>query len=370
MNPAIVIDGRGYFTGGGIGRYTRQILPALVEECRSCGLSVRVLISNQHRPDEVELPGGGRVEVVVSRAEWMDATSEPLRLPAEVEGAGLFHSLSGHWVPDAGPSIATIHDLTPRMRPELMSADARFHGERVVEAARRATWRIAVSRTAADDLRRVLGPGAQPLSVIPEAAAPLFHGAVADPNVLGRYGLTAGEYLLTVGAGHAHKNVAGLVEAYLTSGVVAPLVIVGAIRQGAQEVARLLAQPSLSRRVFMPGVVSDVDLAALYAGSRLFVSASLREGFGLPVLEAMAAGAPVVATRSASGADLGGDAAFWVDPAETRALASAIAQLDRDPMRRSELARRGRIRAGQYSWARTAAMTSTLYSAMTEVRAA
>lgn len=370
MNRGVVIDARGYFTGGGIGRYTRQLLPALVDECVSTGQPVRVLISNRHRPDELPLSSERGVEVLVSQAEWMDATSESQWLPVEAADAALFHSLSGHWVPVGGASIATIHDLTPRMRPDLMTADARFHGERVIEAARRATWRIAVSRTAADDLRCVLGPAAQPLSVIPEAAAPLFHAASPDAAVLGRYGLTAGEYLLTVGAGHAHKNVAGLIEAYLASGVIAPLVIVGAIRHGAQEVHRVMAQPGLSRRVLTPGVIADPDLAALYAGCRLFVSASLREGFGLPVLEAMAAGAPVVATRSSSGADVAADAAHWVDPGNTRALADGIAMLDRDPTRRAELARRGRHRASQYSWARTSAMTTTLYATLMEARAA
>jgi len=366
----LVIDARGAFIGGGIGRYTLQLLPALLAECAEYGLAVRVLIANRQPMEQVSGIAGAHVEVVVSRAGWLDAASEALWLPRETRGASLVHSLSGHWAPDDTPSVVTIHDLTARTRPDLTTADARFHGERVVEAARRATLRIAVSRTAADDLRRVLGHAAMPMAVVPEAAAPLFHDARPDPVVAARYGVVPGAYLLAVGAGQAHKNAAGLLDAYLTCGVSTPLVVAGPFRHDAPDVRRLMAQPGLARRVLTPGVVPDADLAALYAGCRVFVSASLREGFGLPVLEAMAAGAAVVATRSSSGPDVAGDAACWVEAGDTVSLARAIAEVHSDPARRAELGRRGRLRARQFSWSRTASMTVGAYSAITQARAA
>lgn len=369
MTPGLVIDARGAVAGGGIGRYTRELLPALLAECAEYRLSVRVLVSSRHPADERPEAGNG-VDVVCSRADWLDAASEALWLPRETRGASLVHSLSGHWVPAAGLSVVTVHALTPRTRADVTHADDRVRHDRVVEAARSATLRLPVSRAVADELRRVLGPAALPLAVIPNAAGARFHDARPDPAVTARYGVAPGGYLLAVGAGPAHKNACGLIDAYLASGVNTPLVVTGDLELDAGVSRRLREQPGLVRRVLTPGVVPDGDLAALYAGCRVFVSASVQQGFGLTVLEAMAAGAAVVATRSSSAMDIAGDAACWVPPADTAALARAIADVDGDPTRRGDLSRRGRLRARQFSWARTASLTVGAYSTVTLARAA
>jgi glycosyltransferase involved in cell wall biosynthesis len=366
----VAIDARGYFTGGGIGRYTRSLVRALAA---SCGprIALRLLISNCHEPGDVDLsPDADRhVEVRVSRATWMNGAEEDRWLAEETAGADLFHSLTGHWMPREG-GIATLHDLTPLVRPRLASIDARRTGQRIAEHAGRASHLVVVSHSTARDARAVLASRVPPMTVIPEAAAATFKPGAPAEAALARYGLERDRFLLTVSVLNPHKNVARLIDAYAASGVDSPLVIAGAHRDDTGRVQAAIARSHVEDRVTLVGRVSDEDLAALYGSCRVFVYPSLYEGFGLPVVEALACGAAVVASRTSSIPEVTGDAALLADPGRTRSLAAALRRVNQDTVLREKLRRLAVVRAATFSWSRTATATLGVYESVLEGRAA
>jgi len=184
----------------------------------------------------------------------------------------------------------------------------------------------------------------------------------------GLFGLDLFGYLLFYGALEPKKNVRRLIEAYLAAGVDVPLVIV--LGEGWQNEAeqRLLAEQSANGRG--PARIRRLDyldlasLIALIRGARAVVFPSLYEGFGLPVLEAMALGAPVVASREAALPEIAGDAALLVDPYDGEAIRRAIVTIVADADLRAELSRRGRQRAALFSLDRYRERVAALYAAL------
>lgn len=372
----VAIDARGYFTGGGAGRYTRNLVRDLVS-APARDVALRLLISNQHQPNDLDFPigddarpGTPPVTVVVSQAEWMNRDEEARFLEDEVADASLFHSLGGHWLPVGVPSVATLFDLTPLVRPRLVSDQARALGQQIADTVVRASQLIVISHSTAHDARAVLGGAVPPMVMIPAAAAPHFKPGIADPAVLAAHDLQDSGFLLTVSVINPHKNLGRLVDAYNASGVELPLVVVGALRDDTDRVRARIERLGLKDRIRLIGRVSDHELAVLYGRCRAFIYPSLYEGFGLPVIEAMACGAAVVASRTSSIPEVAGDAALLADPARTRSLAAAIRRIVQDDELREGLRRRAVVRAASFSWARAATATLRVYTSALEARAA
>jgi alpha-1,3-rhamnosyl/mannosyltransferase len=206
------------------------------------------------------------------------------------------------------------------------------------------------------------------MTVIPKAAAPVFRlGLSADPT-LERYGLQADGFLLAIGGVGPHKNLDRLLEGYGQSGVQTPLIITSS-QEDAAPIGSLVDRRELDGRVRVIHEVSDEDLAALYGRCRAFVYPCVSEGFGLPVVEALACGAAVIACRTSSIPEIAGDAALLMDAARTRSFVSALKRIDGDPALREHLRRRAVVRAAAFSWARTAAATRRVYEQALEARA-
>jgi glycosyltransferase involved in cell wall biosynthesis len=374
VRPRVVaIDARGYFTGGGVGRYTRHLVSELVAS-PTRGVELLLLISNQHGPEDLDLPAAAAdaarpVTVRVSQAEWMNAAQEDRWLEGEVADADLFHSLTGHWLSQDRPSIATLLDMTPILKPRLAGADARRSGQRIGDQLARARHLLAISHSTARDAQSV--PGRLPsITVVPLAAAPIFRPGVPSAETLSALALKPDGFLLAVSVLSPHKNLVRLVDAYAASGVDVPLVVAGAQRDDTHRVQSAIRRHGLEDRVRLIGRVADADLAALYASCRAFVYPSLYEGFGLPVLEAMACGAAVVASRTSSIPEVAGDAALLIDPARTRSLVAALKRIHHDAALREQLRRLAVVRAASFSWSRTAAATLRIYDGVLEARAA
>jgi len=256
------------------------------------------------------------------------------------------------------PCAAFVHDLIP-FDPAL-GAPAAAGLERLTlpVAARRARRLICNS-----EATRALLVGRYPATagravVTPLAAAPIFHGAGAGPAVANRYGIER-PYVLSASTLEPRKNLPRLIEAF--AGLPAELrdahelVLVGAGGWGSEPLDAALARhDSLVRAV---GHVSDADLASLYAHAAVVAYPSLAEGFGLPVLEAMAAGAPVLTSDRSSLPEVGGDAALYADPLDVASIRAGLQRLLRDPALRAELSVRGRRRAAEFTWERTARLT-------------
>lgn len=271
------------------------------------------------------------------------------------------------------PTVVTVHDLVPVLRPEYRSTAAqRLYTALVSLGLRWAEIIITDSQASARDLERVLKVRPERIRVIPLAVDPRFRPldpaeATVAAEARRRLGIS-GPYVLYLGGLDRRKNVDRLVGAFARlkreRRVPHQLVIVGARSQNDQffydpapDVARLCLADSTLRL----DRVSDAEARLLHAGAEVFVFPSLYEGFGLPPLEALACGAPVVCSKASSLPEVVGDAAVLADASDEVALAEAIGRVLDDPKLRQELAERGPRQAAEFTWEKTAAATIEVY---------
>jgi glycosyltransferase involved in cell wall biosynthesis len=259
--------------------------------------------------------------------------------------------------------VVTVHDLTLVTHAEWHEPSKVWYFRRAMRHAVAAAERVlCVSAATARDATRHLGVPPERIDVTPLGTdlAPAPDAAVHD--LRDRLGLT-GPYLLGLGTLEPRKDLPALVRAFAALAGELPhtLVLAGLAGWGSGVLAEAVAASGVADRVLLPGYVPEADKAALFTGADLFVYPSRYEGFGLPVLEAMACGVPVVTTTGGSLPEVAGDAALLVDPGEPDLLAGAMARLLGDPAARARLARRGRARAAAQTWERCAALTADAY---------
>ncbi|HEU0250105.1 MAG TPA: glycosyltransferase family 1 protein [Solirubrobacteraceae bacterium] len=252
------------------------------------------------------------------------------------------------------PAVPIVHDMIafePTMHPNRRSTII----ERLTlgPAVRKAPLLLCTTQATADALIARFPRAAGRIAIAPLAATP------PDASELGgdeRTALPPAGFVLAVGTLEPRKNLPRLIEAYSSLDNQLqqehPLVVVGALGWKTGETLRSLQ--SLGSRCLMLGHVSDAALAELYRRCAVFCYPSLGEGFGLPVLEAMSAGAPVLTSDISSMPEVGGDAAAYADPRDIAAIARELGALLRDETRRAELSLRGPARASEFSWARFA----------------
>ena len=263
--------------------------------------------------------------------------------------------------------IVTIHDAFAYVHPETHNRldTWRYHTLLPV-AARHTDAVITVSEHAQRDLVRFLGLSHQQVVVAPNGVAPRFQPLPSDArrqDVLARYGI-ASPYLLYVGGINARKNIARLFEAFARLHERRPevtLVIGGKRQWQTAEIDATFQRLNLERAVHFTGYLDDADLPALYSAAAAFVFPSLYEGFGLPPLEAMACGTPVVTSSTSSLPEVVGDAALTIDPYNIEALADALERVLSDEVLRATLRERGLRRATLFTWPRVARSTRDVY---------
>ncbi len=260
--------------------------------------------------------------------------------------------------------VVSIHDLIPLHYPRLFSPAQRLIFALTVRlAVRAATTVIAPSATTAGDLRQRLGVPAERLVTIPLGVDETFRPQSAQEVAAARepLGLPQG-YALYVGSNKPHKNLVRLVEAWAKLRDRVPvLVVAGPWDARFPEARESAAALKLEESVRFLGAVAESRLPALYGGASLFVFPSCYEGFGLPVLEAMACGVPVACSNGGSLPEVVGPAAELFDPSAVDAIAAAVERLLDDPDRRRELSRRGLERAARFRWQGTAAAVVQVY---------
>ncbi len=274
-------------------------------------------------------------------------------------------------------AVATVHDLIPLKFPQFTPRawKTRFHPvfRRVLDrSVRRADRVITVSRHTRRDLVADLGLRPEKIAVvyngIDEAYRPLDK-AVVERTVREKVG-SSDPYLLYVGRFDPYKNVAGLVRAFagfIRNRTDRPrLVLAGHPDPRYPEAAEAVAELNLSSRVDFLDGVGEEELVALYNGARALVLPSLYEGFGLPPLEAMACGTPVIVSDRGSLPEVVGEAGILINPESSNELTAAIGRLwDSEELRR-EFRGRGLARAGEFSWERTASETLKVYRELAE----
>lgn len=265
-------------------------------------------------------------------------------------------------------TVVTIHDLGYLHFPAAHTPlHRRYLQLSTWWSARAATHVIAISGATRDDLVRRAGISPAKISVIHHGLAARFR-PLEKPAVLAaraRYGISA-PYFMYIGTVQPRKNLERLIEAFgqlLKANAAEPqpqapyLVIAGKRGWLTEAIERRAAELGVAGRVVFTGYVADDDVPALLGGALAFVFPSLYEGFGMPVLEAMACGAPVLTSNTSSLPEVAGDAALLVDPADTAAIAAGMARLLREPDLRASLRARGLARAAEFTWQRCAADT-------------
>lgn len=328
----------------GTGVYLAHLVPALE------ALGVEVV---EARHTGRRAPGRGGLRSAVNLGA--DLHWGNVELPRRAKAARadvLHHPLPAGAFPTAVPQVVTVHDLAFVHFPEAF--DPRFRRYALVAhraAARRADVVVAVSQATAEDVRRRWrvpgerivvarhGPGQEPEARRPRAARPEHFLYVGDAEPRKNLGLLLG--------GYARYRAATLKAASLPGGAPPtveplPLVLAGTATAPGAEGVRAVPRPGAE------------ELAELYAKAAALVHPSLHEGFGLPPLEAMSAGTPVLAARSSGVVEVCGDAALYVGPHDAGGLADRLAALALDPDLRRDRTERGRRRAAEFSWARSA----------------
>jgi glycosyltransferase involved in cell wall biosynthesis len=271
-------------------------------------------------------------------------------------------------------TVVTIHDLVSFLFPETVPKKYSLYMRLMTRLAARSADRIiAVSEATKADLERVLRVDTAKVVVIHEAVGPEFARPLAPDAVAAavrRYGLRR-PYCLFVGNLEPRKNLPNLIEAFAElrrrggpGGRPLQLVLAGTRAWLHAGIFRAVEQHGLGEDVAFTDYVPVEDLPALYAGAACFVFPSLYEGFGLPVLEAMACGAPVVAARAGSIPEVAGDAALLVDAQVPKELAAAIESVLTDAALRERLIVRGRARAAMFDWEEVARRTLAVYDAV------
>ena len=269
----------------------------------------------------------------------------------------------------SGRSVVTVHDLAFIVAPETMpTGRRRYLTALTAHSVRHAARVIAVSASTGRDLTTHFGVDPDRITVTPLAAEQRFRPS-ALPD-LDRFRERVGQsdpYILSVGTREPRKNIALLVRAFaiLAGELPHDLVLVGPEGWMGSELDRALAElPAAVRdRVRLAGFVDDADLPLWYGAAEVFAYPARYEGFGLPVLEAMACGVPVVTSNVSSLPEVAGNAGLLIDPASVDDLAAAIRSVIDDPELSNDLRDRGLQRATRYSWAATALRTVDAYHA-------
>ena len=350
MNPAVM-------TAAGTGRYARELLAALR---RRSDVSVRPVTSTGRASDR-PVP---RILNGLVREAWYYPFGLARR--ARDQEADVVHTpaVFSPRIPDR-PLVLTVHDLLPFSYPELFPPAVIAHSRLAWGSALRGAERvIAASEYTRCEVIDMFGLEPARVRVTPWGVSERFRPEPADRDWLAsRFDIDL-PYLLCVGTLEPRKNLRGVLQAFrqLSAAVEdCTLVIVGGRGWRNDSFEAELARDA--GRVRLTGFVTDDELVRLYSSAAVFVYPSLYEGFGLPVLEAMACGTPVVTSRTTSMPEAAGDAALLVDPTDTAAIAAAAEEVLTSPTRADALRERGLARARERTWDACADATVQTYRA-------
>jgi len=361
---------------GGIGRYARELTAALAEVDSTS--SYRLFVAGASLAKLPPTPGDNfEWSPTPITAKWLARIWQRARFPLPVEtftgAVDLFHA-TDFVLPPTLPrarALLTVHDLSFVRVPEAASPPLRAYLETVVPRSVAAADHIlADSKATKADLIDLYATPEEKITV-------LYSGVnrrvkrVEDGKKLAstraKHGLAGIDYILSVGTVQPRKNYGRVIEALARlRGASHDLhyVIAGGSGWLEDEMLRTIDNHGMKEYVHLLGYVEDRELPALYTGARMVAMASLYEGFGLPILEAMACGAPVIASNVSSLPEVAGQAALLVDPYDCDAILEAILKLETDAECRSKLIAAGYEQASRFSWERAAKQLKSIYDRM------
>ncbi len=353
----------------GLETYARELIPALLHErpdLRITAFINREASADAHGPwreliPAVTVPVQGR-----RRSAWVRGEQQLLPMLAKRAGVDLVHSLASTapvW--GAFRRVVTIHDVIYRIYPEAHGGLRALAMRMLVPLAARRAHRIIVpSEATRTDLIRLLNVPAAKIDLVPNGlGTPPAARWDSGDDLRRRHDLGSRPFVLTLSIKRPHKNLVRLLEALalIPSERRPMLVLAGHATAYEQELREHAGRLGLAADTRFLGWVSGEELEGLYRSSACFVFPSLYEGFGLPVLEAMARGVPVACSDRGALEEVAGDAAVTFDPEQPRAIAAAIERLLGDPAERERLSRAGPAHAARFTWSETARRTLRVY---------
>ncbi len=355
----------------GVGTYLRGLVPALIRERAD-----ETLILFHDAAIQPDLPGGTDHEGVLvsplTRPRRAATIWDQIAWPRTLERGrvGIFHSPFWALPILASRSVAlvqTIHDLTPLKIAGSVSLRNKLLFRANFACARRAARIIVPSGATARDVEEILGISPSRIRPIPEAATVekefLDRAGVLLPRLRERLGLP-GRYLLHTGGHDAVKDLGTAIEATALlagKGYDLRLVVTGEAGPATAGIRGRAAAAGIEGRLVITGFTPHEELIALYCGAAALVYPSLNEGFGLPVLEAMACGTPVVAAAAGALPEVGGDACLYAAPGDPASFAEALDGILRDDALARRLSEAGRRRACTFTWREAARRTLDVY---------
>jgi glycosyltransferase involved in cell wall biosynthesis len=347
---------------GGMEVYARELAPRLAarDELRVTAFVSRAGAGADLGVPTVVLPVDAR-----RRADWVRGEQQHLPRAAAALGCDVVHSLASTapWH-GATARVTTIHDLNYKLVPDTHFG-VRGLGMRLLvpAAARRSRRIIAISESTRRDLLEHLGVPEGKVDVVPQGVSEPTSAATPEPELRRRLDLGDRRVVLSASAKRPHKNLARLLDALagIPPGRRPLLVVPGYPTPYEDELREHARAAGVAGDVRWPAWLPDADLEGLYGLARLVAFPSLYEGFGLPVLEAMARGVPVACSNRSSLPEVAGDAALLFNPEDAAAIRAAIERGLADEPLRERLVARGRERAAAFSWDRTADGTAAVY---------
>jgi alpha-1,3-rhamnosyl/mannosyltransferase len=352
----IGVDARTWFFRSGLGRYCRNALSSIIAGRDGA----RFVIWLSREKTVADFPDfGANVDVRISHAGFGDLDAELTTFREEINHSSVDIFFSPFSPVPAGirmPSVLTVHDLVAFKHPELLvDSTVQYLKSALPRSLLAAASIVAISKHTASDIESFFPGSMHRTIVIPLGVEDrLFNRSrhPSDGSVLQTRGLQEHGYILYVGNLEARKNLLCAVEAYESSSLFGRIqfVLAGAPRWGVADLLLKVRQARLSNRVRLLHYVPDEELPALYRGALFFVYPSLYEGFGLPVLEAMASGTPVLTSNRSSLPEIAGEAALLVDPESVEGIRAGMDRLAADALLRNQLAERGVARSHAYRW--------------------
>jgi len=350
-------------TRGGVGTHTRCLLKALVAQGEEH--QFLAYVPRERAFDQIlnECSVGEQLK-------WVEVDRVPGRDRGKTDGLDLYHgtNFKAHTSGRFG-AVLTIHDLWLDRHPEYSKKlfGQRLSFIRTRRSALKASRVIAVSQFTADEIHALYGIPPDRISVVHNGVSPEFfpqHDGVKFSQLRERVGMSREPFLLFLGGAEPRKNHDTLFRAYAQTPELFKhyiLVVVGNPVNRFGSVMETAQGLGIADRVVLPGAVSTEELLILYSHAQLFVFPSLYEGFGLPVLEAMACGAPVVASQGSAIQEVAGEAAVLVPHKDPDALGQAMVGLLNNTEYREEMIRRGFDRVTQFTWEEAARRTLDVY---------
>lgn len=373
MKPIGIDYTPAYEQGGGIGRYVRELVTALSKIDQTS--EYRLFVSGASH-SLLPSPLGSNFKWSSTRLspKWLARIWHRFRLPLPVEvftgSLRLFHATDFVLPPTLSSvlTVLTVHDLSFVRVPESASPSLKQYLDTVVpRSVGQATYILADSQATADDLGNLYGVSSGRVGVLLSGVSGQFSQPVNGVFLMTtrkKYGLENISYIFTVGTVQPRKNYIRLIQSLVqlhAKGFDIHLAIAGGKGWLDNPIYAAITEMHMEDFVHFIGFVDDEDLPALYKGAVCLAFPSLYEGFGLPVLEAMASGIPVLTSNVSSLPEVAGDAAITVDPYDVDAITDGLERLISDTSLRDNLIRKGLARASNFTWEKSATQLLNIY---------